>query len=163
MRWYWLIPVILILLLVILLNIPAGKFSETLPVLITISEPGEIGVHTTREPQKMFNFGTTFPGTKVQKTMNLTRGSEPPARVHITVSGAITNWTALSRNDFVLDEPTQVEVTIIIPEDTEKGTYTGNITLDYISTYGIRAMQAIRQLLNLIIPKISYFPITGAF
>lgn len=104
MKWHWLIPVILILLVVVW-NIPAGKFSETLPVVVTISDPGQIGIHTTKEPQKMFNFGTTFPGTKVQKTMNLTRGNEPLAKVHITVSGAIKNWITISKNDFVIDEP----------------------------------------------------------
>jgi hypothetical protein len=147
MKLYWLIPVILVLLVVVW-NIPAGKFSETLPVVVAISDPGQIGINTTKEPQKMFNFGTTFPGTKVQKTMNLTRGNEPLAKVHITVSGEITNWTTISKNDFVLDEPAQVEVTISIPDSAEKRTYDGNITVDYISTYGLRAVQALNPSMN---------------
>lgn len=146
MKWYWLIPfIILFLFIAIIWNIPVAKSSETLPVVITISEPGEIGVHTTREPQKMFNFGTTFPGTKVQKTMNLTRGNEPPAKVHISVSGVILNWTTVNKNDFVLDELTQVEVTLTIPDDAEKGIYNGNITINYINTYGLRAIQSLKQ------------------
>lgn len=145
MRWYWFIPAILIILSAVIWTLPAGKFSETLPVVVTISDPGQIGVHTTREPQKMFDFGTTFSGTKVQKTMNLTRGNEPPAKVHITVSGAIQNWTLVNKNDFVLDELIQVEVTLIIPDDAEKGTYNGNITIDYINTYGLRAIQSFKQ------------------
>lgn len=145
MRLYWIIPfIILFLFIAIIWNIPTSKFSETLPVTITISEPGEIGVHTTKEPEKMFNFGTTFPGTKVQKTMNLTRGNEPPAKVHITVSGAIKNWTSINKNDFVLAELSQVEVTLTIPGDAEKGTYNGNITIDYINTYGLRAIQSLK-------------------
>lgn len=144
MKWFWYIPVILVLIsIAIILDTPASKFSETLPVVVTISDPGEIGVHTTKEPQKMFNFGTTFPGTKVQKFMNLTRGNEPQVRVHITVSGSIQNWTTIDRNNFVLDEPTQVEVTISIPENAQKGTYKGNVTIDYISTYGMRAINYI--------------------
>jgi hypothetical protein len=142
MRLYWLIPfIILFFFIAIIWNIPVGKSSETLPVVITISELGQIGVYTTKEPQKMFDFGTTFSGTKVQKTMNLTRGNEPPAKVHITVSGAIQNWTLVNKNDFVLDELTQVEVTLAIPDDAEKGTYNGNITIDYINTYGLRAIK----------------------
>jgi hypothetical protein len=148
MRWYWFIPVILIILTAVIWILPAGKFTETLPVVITISDPGQIGVYTTREPQKLFNFGSTFPGTKVQKTMNLTNGNEPPARVHITVSGEILNWTSVNNNDFVLDGPTQVEVTVTIPDNAEKGAYNGNITIEYISTYGIRAMQALKQFLK---------------
>ena len=146
MRLYWIIPfIILFLFIAIVWNIPVGKFSETLPVTITISEPGQIGVFTTKEPQKMFNFGTTFPGTKVQKTMNLTRGNEPPAKVHITVSGEIQNWTTVNKNDFVLYDPTHIEVTITIPDNAEKGTYNGNITINYINTYGLRAIQSLKQ------------------
>lgn len=148
MKWYWLIPAILITTAAVIWNTPAAKFSETLPVIITISDPGQIGVHTIKDPQKMFNFGSTFPGTKVQKVMNLTRGKEPPAKVHITVSGAMQDWVMLNKNDFVLDEPTQVEVTIAVPEDAEKGMYSGNITVDYVSTYGLRTIQALRQPLN---------------
>ncbi len=145
MRLYWIIPfIILFLFIAIIWNIPVAKSSETLPIVITISEPGEIGVFTTKEPQKMFNFGTTFPGTKVQKTMNLTRGNKPPAKVHITVSGAIRNWTLVNKNDFILNELTQVEVTLTIPDDAEKGTYDGNITIDYINTYGLRAIQSLK-------------------
>jgi len=149
MRSYWFILlIILFIFIAIIWNIPAGKFSETLPVTITISDPGQIGVHTTGDAQKMFNFGTTFPGTKVQKTMNLTRGNEPPAKIHITVSGAIENWTTVDKNDFVLDEITQVEVLIAVPDNAEKGTYNGNIIIDYASTYGLRAMQAGRQIMK---------------
>ncbi len=144
MRRYWFIPVILFLFVAVIWNIPAGKFSETLPVAITIADPGQIGVHTTKEPQKMFDFGTTFPSTKVQKAMNLTRGNEPPAKIHIAINGAIQNWTTLDKNDFILDEPAQVEVLISIPSDAEKGVYSGNITIDYASTYGMRVMQALR-------------------
>ncbi len=149
MRLYWVIPfIILFVFIAIIWNIPAGKFSETLPVTITIGDPGIIGVHTAGEPQKMFNFGTTFPGTKVQKTMNLTRGNEPPAKIHITVSGAIENWTSVNKNDFVLDELTQVEVFIAVPDTAGKGTYNGSVTIDYISTYGLRALQARRQIMK---------------
>lgn len=148
MRWYWLIPAILVLIVAVVWNIPASKFTETLPAVVTVAEPGQIGVHMTREPQKMFNFGATFPGTKVQKTMNLTRGNEPPAKIHITVSGAIQDWTMLNENDFVLDEPAQVDVIITIPEDAEEGTYNGNVTIDYVRTYGLRVTQAIHEFLN---------------
>ncbi len=148
MRWYWLIPAILIIFIAVIWNLPAGKFTETLPVVVTISDPGQIGVHTTREQQKLFNFGSTFPGTKVQKTMNLTNGNEPPARVHITVSQAILNWTSVNRNDFVLDGFAQVEVTVTIPDNAKKETYNGNITIDYINTYGLNAIQDFRQLLK---------------
>ncbi len=145
MRIYWLIPICLILVFTIVWNIPISKFSETLPVIITVAEAGQIGVHNTKEPQKMFNFGTTFPGTKVQKTMNLTRGNEPIANVHITVSGSIMNWTTLDKNDFILDEHSQVKVTVSIPDNAGMGTYSGNITINYISTYGLRAINEIRQ------------------
>lgn len=145
MRWKLAFAVILIISVVIAWNIPAGRFSETLPVIVTVAEPGQIGVHTTREPQKMFDFGTTFPGTKVQKTMNLTRSNEPPALIHINASGAVQDWITIGRNDFVLDEPAQVDIFIIIPENAGKGAYSGNITIDYTGTYGMRTIQYLRQ------------------
>jgi hypothetical protein len=147
MRLYWLIPfIIFFIFIAIIWNIPVGKFSETLPVVITVAEPRQIGVHTTKEPQKMFNFGTTFPGTKAQKTLNLTRGKEPPAKVHITTSGdVIKNWTTLNVNDFVLDEDAQVEVTVAVPDNAEKNTYRGNITINYTTTYGFRAIGYLKQ------------------
>ncbi len=126
MRLYWVIPfIVLSVLIAVIWNEPVFKFSETLPVKIIVSDPGKIGVYTAKEPQKIFDFGITFPGTKVQKTMNLTRGKEPPAKIHITVNGMMQNWTILNKNDFVLDDPTQVEVTIMIPDDAQKGTYRG--------------------------------------
>lgn len=148
MKRYWLIPVFILFPVIIIWNMPAGEFSETLPAIIEIAEEGQIGIHTTREPQKMFNFGTTFPDTKVQKTINLTTGKEPPAKVHITINGQIQNWTTLSNNDFVLDKFTQVMVTVSVPEDSEKGKYAGNITIDYTSTYGIRFLDSIKQFFN---------------
>ncbi len=151
MRWHWLIIAPLIVLIISIAwvwDTPAERFTETLPAVITVTEPGQIGVHSTKEPQKMFNFGSTFPGTKVQKTMNLSRGNEQPAKVHIIVSGEIQNWTSVNINDFVLDEPVQVEVTIAIPDDAAKGMYSGNVTVDYIITYGMSTIEAMRQFLK---------------
>lgn len=138
MKRYWLLLVILVISVISIIlvwNLPSGRFNETLPVVVTVSEPGQIEVNMTREPQKAFNFGNTFPGTKIQKTMNLSRGNEPPASIHITVNGAVKNWITIDKNDFILDEPDQVNVTITIPYNAESGTYTGNITINYISTY----------------------------
>jgi len=89
-----------------------------------------------KEEQKEFNFGIMYPGISTTKFMNLTRGNSPPARVHIAVSGETAKWIALDKNDFVLDEPTQVGVTLTTPESVEEGRYTGNVTVRYTATYG---------------------------
>lgn len=149
MRWYILFLGIFVLLTVVLIwNIPASSFSETIPVMVNISDTDHIDVHVTKEPQKMFNFGTTFAGTKIEKTMNLTRGQEPPAKVHISASGEIRDWIVINKNDFVLNEPTQIKVTIAIPDTAKKDTYNGNITIDYVNTYGLRAMEALYGLIR---------------
>lgn len=141
MKWYiFLIPIFLLVTANVIWNAPLSQFNETLPVIVSIAEPGHIDVHTTKEPEKMFNFGTTFPGTKVQKTMNLTRGNQPPAKVHITVTGEVNEWITLSKIDFILDENTPVNVTISIPDNAEKRRYDGNITIHYIRTYGIEIL-----------------------
>lgn len=136
MKRYWTLLVILVISFALVWYIPSGRFSETLPVVVTISEPSQIGVHISKEPQKVFNFGSTFPGTKIQKTMNLTRGNEPPAKIHITVNGAVQNWITVDKNDFILNKPSQVIVTLETPDNAEKGIYTGNITIIYTSTLG---------------------------
>ena len=144
MKWHILFPVIFVLLIaVVIWNIPASSFSETIPVVVNISDTDQIDVHITKEPQKIFNLGTTFAGTKIEKTMNLTRGQEPPAKVHISASGEIRDWITVNKSDFVLNEPTQIKVTIAIPDTAKKDTYNGNITIDYVNTYGLRAMEAL--------------------
>ena len=136
-RWYIVIPVVVVIIAVLLAwNAPLSTTTEVLPVSVNVTEERVIGVHMTKEEQKEFNFGTMYPGTSTTKFMNLTRGSSPPACVHIAVSGEIGQWITLEKNDFVLDEPTQVDVTLTTPEDMEEGRYTGNVTIRYTATYG---------------------------
>ena len=137
-RWYIVIPAVVVVAAAILLawNAPLSTTTEVLPVSVNVTEERVIGVHMTKEEQKEFNFGTTFPGAVTTKTMNLTRGNSPPACVHIEASGEIAKWITLEKNDFVLDEPTQVNVTLTIQEGVEEGRYTGNVTIRYTATYG---------------------------
>jgi hypothetical protein len=89
-----------------------------------------------KEEQRVFNFGIMYPGISTTKFLNPTRGNSPPARVHIAVSDEIAQWITLDKNDFVLDEPMQVNVTLTIPEGVEESRYTGNVTIHYTATYG---------------------------
>ena len=136
-RWYIVIPVVVVIIAVLLAwNAPLSTTTEVLPVSVNVTEERVIGVHMTKEEQKEFNFGIMYPGISTTKFMNLTCGNSPPARVHIGVSDEIGQWITLDKNDFVLDEPTQVNVTLSIPEGTEEGRYTGNVTIRYTATYG---------------------------
>ncbi len=134
--WYAIIPAVVVIIAILLAwNAPLSTTTEVLPVSVNVTEERVIGVHMTKEDQKEFNFGTTFPGAVTTKTMNLTRGNSPPARVHIAVSGSpIAQWITLDKNDFVLDEPMQVNVTLTIPEGAEKGRYRGDVTIRYTAT-----------------------------
>ena len=134
--WYIIIPAAVAAAILLVWNAPLSTTSEVLPVSVNVTEERVIGVHMTKEEQKEFNFGITFPGAVTTKTMNLTRGNSPPARVHIEVSDEIGQWITLEKNDFMLDEPTQVNVTLSIPEGVEEGRYTGNVTIRYTATYG---------------------------
>ena len=137
MKKYWiLIPAGIILLLIFAWNIPVSTTSEVLPAFVNVSGDGIIGVHMTKEEQRELNFGMIFPGAATTKTINLTRGNSPPAHVHIEVEGEIAPWTELARNDFILTEPAQVNVTLTIPEDTEQGKYSGSATIHYTTYYG---------------------------
>ena len=134
--WYIVIPAVVVTAVLLAWNVPLSTTTGVLPVSVNVTEERVIGVHMTKEEQKEFNFGTTFPGAVTTKTMNLTKGDSPPARVHIAVSGEIAQWVTLDKNDFMLDEPTQVNVTLSIPEGVEAARYTGNITIRYTATYG---------------------------
>ena len=135
-RWYIIIQVAVVVAILLLWNAPLSTTTEVLPVSVNVTGERVIGVHMMKEEQKEFNFGIMYPGISTTKTMNLTRGNSPPARVHIAVSGEIAQWITLDKNDFVLDEPTQVNVTLSIPEGVEEGRYTGNVTIRYTATYG---------------------------
>ena len=134
--WYIVIPAVVVTAVLLAWNVPLSTTSDVLPVSVNVTEERVIGVHMTKEEQKEFNFGTTFPGAVTTKTMNLTRGNSPPARMHIEASGEIAHWITLDKNDFALEEPTQVNVTLSIPEGVAADRYTGNVTLRYTATYG---------------------------
>ena len=95
-----------------------------------------IGVHMTKEEQRELNFGMIYPGATTTKTLNLTHGSSPPAQVHIKVEGEFAPWTELGRNDLILNEPAQVNMTLTVPEGTEQGKYLGSGTVHYTTSYG---------------------------
>ena len=84
-----------------------------LPAFVNISDDGIIGVHMTKEEQRELNFGMIFPGAATTKTLNLTRGSSPPA---------------------------QVNMTLTVPKGTEQGRYSGSATVRYITSYGASLM-----------------------
>jgi hypothetical protein len=135
MRKYWYLIPAVIILFALAWNVPVSTTTEVLPAFVNVTE-GTIGVHMTKEEQRELNFGATYPGTATTKTLNLSRGSSPPANVHIEIEGGIAPWVALERNDFMLDEPAQVNVTLAIPEGTEQGRYLGNVTIRYATSYG---------------------------
>jgi len=136
MKKYWYLIPVVIILLALAWNIPISTTSEVLPAFVNVSDDGIIGVHMTKEEQRELNFGSLFPGAATTKTINLSRGSSPPAQVHIEVEGEITPWTELGRNDFMLTGPVQVNVTLTIPEGTEQGRYLGSATVRYTTSYG---------------------------
>lgn len=144
--WYIIIPAVVAVALLLAWNAPLSTTTEVLPVSVNVTEERVIGVHMTKEEQKEFNFGITFPGAVTTKTMNLTRRNSPPARVHVDVSGELASWIKLEKNDFVLYEPTEVGVTLTMPDGTEKGRYVGNVTIRYTATYGASLVHGLTRL-----------------
>lgn len=136
LRWVAYCLIVLIAIIVISWNIHIKEFSETFPVIITVSNDRQLGVGLT-DDERVLDFGTVFPGVKVQKSMTLERGKEPPAKVNISVNGDIKNWSYVDKNNFILDKPSDINITFSIPNDIEDGTYSGNVTISYIGTPGI--------------------------
>jgi hypothetical protein len=135
MKWYYAIFVLVVAAfsLAAAWSIPLETTVEVLPMVITVTDE-QLGVHMTEEPQKEFNFGSTFPGTTVIKTMNITRGNQPPAMVSMSVQGSIAPWVELSAYDFLLDEPEQIAVAVRVPAEAPEGAYSGNLTITYKKT-----------------------------
>lgn len=135
MKWYFVIFVLVVTAfsLAAAWSIPLETTVEVLPMVITVTNE-QLGVYMTEETQKEFNFGSTFPGTTVIKTMNLTRGNQPPALVSMSVQGSIAPWVELSAYDFLLDEPKQIAVAVKVPSEAPEGTYSGNLTITYKKT-----------------------------
>lgn len=136
MKWFYYIPAFVLVIALSLAaawNVPMETTTEVLPMSIRVSDE-QLEVHITEEPQKEFDFGGTFPGTAVIKTMNITRGNQPPAMVCMSINGSIASWVKLSENDFLLDNPKQIEVTVNVPADAPKGAYAGNLTITYKKT-----------------------------
>lgn len=144
--WYVIIPVVVAVALLLAWYLPLSTTTEMLPVSVNVTAERVIGVHMTKEEQKEFNFGITFPGAVTTKAMNLSRGDSPPARVHIDVSGDIAQWITLDKNEFVLDEPTQVNVTLTIPDGIEAGRYSGSVAIRYTATYGTSLVHKLTRL-----------------
>ena len=144
--WYIVIPAVVVTAVLLAWNAPLSTTTDVLPVSVNATEERVIGVHMTKEEQKEFYFGTTFLGAVTTKTMNLTRGNSPPARMHIEASGEIAHWITLDKNDFVLDEPTQVNVTLTIPVGIEAGRYSGSVTIHYTVIYGTSLVHKLTRL-----------------
>jgi hypothetical protein len=144
--WYVIIPAVVAVALLLAWYLPLSTTTDVLPVSVNVTEERVIGVHMTKEEQKEFNFGITFPGAVTTKAMNLTRGNSPPARVHIDVSDEIAHWIKLDKNNFVLDKPTQVNVTLTIPDGIEAGRYSGSVTIRYTTTYGTSLVHKLTRL-----------------
>lgn len=134
MRKYWYLIPAVIILLALVWNVPVST-TQVLPAFVNVTE-GTIGVHMTKEEQRELNFGAIYPGTATTKTINLSRGNSPPARVHIEVEGGIASWVTIERNDFMLDEPAQVNMTLAIPEGAEHGMHSGSVRIRYTASYG---------------------------
>lgn len=115
-------------------NVPFST-TQVLPAFVNVTDR-TIGVHMTQEEQRELDFGSLFPGAATTRTLNLSRGNSPPARVYIEVEGGIASWVTIERNDFILDEPAQINVTLDIPKGTGQGRYSGSANIRYTTSYG---------------------------
>ena len=130
-----------VLLAVVLLmaaawSIPLGTTEKVLPVSVNVTGAGSrvIGFSVSGGEEKELDFGSTFPGTTVIKTVNISRGTEPSALVSLSPEGAIAPWTEISDGEFLLVQPRQVKVSVKVPEDAPEGRYSGQVRIIYTKT-----------------------------
>ena len=112
--------------------VPIETHEIVLPAKIYVSpESNYVDIHNIKDYKEQLNFGGISRGYKVEKFLNLDTGGKPPAVVDIGVSGSITGFVALGRNDFLITGPTEVKVTADVPNNAEPGTYTGEVRVKY--------------------------------
>lgn len=133
------IPRFAVLILVLLLwALPISRTAEVLPLRVEVTNARQIGVYMTDETQQQIDFGAAFPGAVITRRINLSRGDAPPAAVHVAIDGEIAPWLTLELRDFQLVEPTQVALSLTIPEGAAEGRYSGTLTVRYTTTLGSR-------------------------
>jgi hypothetical protein len=116
--------------------VPVATTEQVLPVTLNVTTPSDrtISFALTHGDQNGLDFGTTFPGTTVIKTINISRGSEPPAFVSISWNGTITPWLEVSDKNFLLTDSRQLKVNAVIPRDANTGSYSGQLIITYKKT-----------------------------
>jgi hypothetical protein len=101
---------------------------------VTDTSSRQLGFSVSREEQKELDFGSTFPGTTIIKTVKITRGTQPPAFVSLIPEGTIAPWTEVSDGDFLLNNLKQVKVSVKVPDNAKEGKYGGQIRITYKKT-----------------------------
>jgi hypothetical protein len=116
--------------------IPLETARETLPMVINVTESSnpQLGFSVSPKGLTVLDFGTTFPGSTVIKTMNLSRGNQPPVLVSLSSEGIMGPWVELSHREFLLKEPVQLKVSVRVPDAATDGRYTGNLVIVYKKT-----------------------------
>ena len=116
--------------------VPLATTEQVLPVTLNVTTPSDrtISFALTQDDQNRLDFGTTFPGTTVIKTVNISRGSEPPAFVSISWKGTITPWLEVSDNNFLLTDSPQLKVSAFTPKNADAGSYSGLLVIAYKKT-----------------------------
>jgi hypothetical protein len=116
--------------------VPLATTEQVLPVTLNVTTPSDraISFALTYGDQNRLDFGTTFPGTTVIKTVNISRGSEPPAFVSISWNGTIKPWLEVSDNNFLLTDSRQLNVSAVIPKNADAGSYSGQLVIAYKKT-----------------------------
>jgi len=135
-EYIFFILILVILSAAVAWSIPLETTGEVLPVILKVTNATkpQLGFSIAGEELKELDFGSTFPGTTVIKTVNITRGNQPAAFVSLSARGPIAPWVELGNGDFLLTKLTQVKVSVRVPQDAPEGTYTGNITVLYKKT-----------------------------
>jgi hypothetical protein len=94
---------------------------------VTVQDAGAFNLDADK-----LHFGGIAPGNSAQRRVHLK--SDDPARVKITVSGAIAPFLSVSENNFNLEknETRTITFTAAIPENTTYGKYSGRIIVRFL-------------------------------
>ena len=97
---------------------------------VTVREGKKVGINADTDA---LHFGILQPVQKGARGINTTNNMDIPVRVQIYVSGNISEWITLSKNDYVLEPGNGeiVDVHLTVPYSGNDGNYTGTLKAVY--------------------------------
>lgn len=109
------------------------KYTQIQKIPMDIKVANYIGFNLDKDAM---HFGATFPGGGSKRNLSLINNDVYNKKVLVEYEGRLKDFVNVSENNFILkpNENKTLEFTVMIPQNTELGNYTGTIILTFKRT-----------------------------